>query len=70
MVTDSGSGMLISSKFGLRYARSALVKAVFFFEGDSERKDDVGARNVCAPSEIVLVALRCASGSASSSAPY
>jgi hypothetical protein len=28
--------------FRLRYTRSAFVEAVFFFRGDSKRKDNVG----------------------------
>jgi hypothetical protein len=43
---------------GFRYARSAFVEAVFFFGGDSERKDDVGAGNEGASSENVLLMLR------------
>lgn len=65
-VTDAGSDMPVSSvflkgrnsMFGLRYARSAFVEAVFFFGGDSERKDDAGAGNEGAPSENALAALR------------
>ena len=58
-----------NSMFRLRYARSAFVDAVFFFRGDSERKDNAGARNKGTPLENALAALRCASASASSSRP-
>jgi hypothetical protein len=76
-VTDSGSDTPISSvflkgrnsMFGLRYARSAFVEAVFFFGGDSERKDDAGAGNEGALSENASALLRCASASASSGRP-
>jgi hypothetical protein len=76
-MTESGSDMPVSSIFlkgrnsifGLRYARSAFVEAVFFFGGDSERKDDAGAGNEGAPPENASAALRCASASASSGCP-
>jgi hypothetical protein len=58
-----------NSMFGLRYARSAFVEAVFFFRGDSERKDDAGAGNEGASSENASAALRCASASTSSRCP-
>lgn len=41
--------------FGFRYARSAIVEAVFFFEGDSECKNDVGAGNESVSSENALL---------------
>jgi hypothetical protein len=55
--------------FRLKYARSAFVEAVFFFRGNSERKDDAGAGNEGAPSENVLAALCCVAASSSSSRP-
>jgi hypothetical protein len=65
-MTDAGSDIPVSSvflkgrnsMFGLRYARSAFVEAVFLFGGDSERKDDAGGRNDGALSEKALAALR------------
>jgi hypothetical protein len=70
-MTDLGSDMSISSMFlkgrnsmfGLRYAKSAFVEAVFFFGGDSERNDDAGAGNEGVPSENASAALRRASAS-------
>jgi len=44
--------------FGLRYAKSALVGAVFLFGGDSERKDDAGAEDEGALSEKSIGVLR------------
>jgi hypothetical protein len=56
--------------FRLKYARSAFIDAVFFFRGNSKRKDNAGARNKGAPLENALAALYYASASASSSCPY
>jgi hypothetical protein len=56
--------------FRLRYARSAFVEAVFFFRGDSERKDDAGAGNEGAPLENASATLCCVSASASSGRPF